>query len=253
MTKNKFEHYIEDAITECKKMSFEEKGRGIWDDPTIIDYFSRLPPDEPIKTTAELAIESLSGKQNTEILIIGGGSGRLGRCLIDLDIGLNVTEVDSSPVMSRQANHLSKELGIQDRFVSQVSQAQSLPFQNKQFDLVITYAFFRYIDSKDQTFIIAEMSRVSNNRMIIAEPTLKDLIGSLSKKTPAPNEEIKIKEQSVSAFRTSLFYMLYRRYKRDRTFRSLINIETSTTKDHIDVMTDIAGTTTIPLYFLITL
>lgn len=244
----KFELYKNKAIEECHKLSYVEKTNGLWSEPEIMNYFIRTELDESNRYLASVIKKALPNLNNKKILCIGGGTGKLGRSILEICPDLYINEVDSSKEMVTQANTLAILNGISDHFVSIEANAKSLPFNDGAYDYAIAYGVFRYIDPKDYEEVLLEIGRVSNYNFIISEPLLKELIHCLKDKLSS--RETVIKETDVSMFRMSLFYMLFKEYKRDANFKTLVDNELNDKIDFIDVLISIAGMTTGALYEL---
>ena len=244
----KFELYKNRAIEECQNLSYSEKTEGLWSEPEIMDYFIHTSSDEPNKYFALAVKEILSNLSNKKILCVGGGTGKLGRSILEIYPDSHITEIDSSKEMTVQANILANKKGINNNFISIEANAKSLPFKDGEYDYAIAYGVFRYIESNDYEKVISEIGRVTNYNFIISEPLLKDLIYSLKNKIN--NHKSAIKETEVSMFRMSLFYMLFKEYKRNINFKLLVDNETTLKINFIKILTSIAGMTTGILYEL---
>lgn len=242
---NKFQKYKDNAIEKCKKLSFSEKTQGLWNEPEIIEYFTRIEPEEAVNYIA-LSIKNLK-LNNKKILCIGGGTGSIGRRILAFRPDLYVTEIDSSLEMVSRANKIANEKNITDHFISIKADAISLPFKDNEYGYVIAYSIFRYINNIDQEKVITEIGRVSDNNFTIAESILKDLIYSLKKIVKGKSDVI---ETQVNMHRVSLFYMLYGEYKINNEFKEIIDDETTKNIDFIDILTNIAGISSGILYEL---
>jgi ubiquinone/menaquinone biosynthesis C-methylase UbiE len=245
---NKFQLYINKATAECQNLSFIEKTQGLWSEPEIIKYLTRISKDEPNEFLAASLQELLPDLNGKKILCIGGGTGKLGRNILNLYPELFVTEVDSAPAMVDCANKLADQEGFRGRFISLKADSRLLPFQDGEYNYAIALGVFRYIDPINQERSFLEISRVSNNNFTIAEPILKELIYSLKDKFR--NVNYSIKETPISMFRMSLFYMLFKEYKRNKEFKTIIDSEVDDTNDFIEVLTHVAGMTNGILYEL---
>jgi len=237
----KFCSYKSRAIERCKTMSFAEKSQGLWSNSEIIEYFVRLPLDEPNEHLVLSLKEIMIDLNSKKILCIGGGTGKLGRRIIEL-------YPDSSRDMVDRANILASERHIGDSFISIEADVRSLPFNCGEFDYAIAYGVFRYIDSRDQEQAISEIGRVTNNNFTVAEVILKDMIHVL--KYCVISAVCSIQETEVSMFRTSLFYMLFKEYKDNEDFKEIVDKNISDEISHIEMLTLIAGTAEGTLYEL---
>jgi ubiquinone/menaquinone biosynthesis C-methylase UbiE len=150
--------------------------------------------------------------------------------------------------MVQQANALAFKEALGDRFVSIEANANLLPFNDNEYNYAIAYGVFRYIDSSDYKKTLSEISRVTNRNFTIAESILRELIYTL--KDSFALNEYSIKETTVSMFRVSLFYMLFKEYKRNNDFKILIDGEIENGINAIEALTSVAGMASGILYEL---
>ena len=244
--KDKFSKYIDLAIQKCKRMSFQEKSDGIWTKPEVVKYLANLPTEEAHVRISKTISQILNTKGLRKILVIGGGTGKLGHHILKFSKKWLVTEIDSSKEMVSMANNNAKKLELGKRFLSVVADAQKIPFKDASFDFVVAYGVFRYFLSKDQKTIIDEMKRVSSRHILIAEGKAKDVIYDLNKNYC---RDFKLIETSIKMFRVSLFYMFFAMYESDKEFKKLIDLENKF--EPVDVLSKIAGVSEGILYELI--
>lgn len=215
-----FQPYIDATLEKCKKMSFEEKKSVLWERPEIIEYFALLPIDEPTKHIERSLRDELPDLNKKKILIVGGGTGGLGRYIVTKNSGVFIMEIDTSDEMVCEANRLAKEHEAENRYSSIVADAGSIPFADNEFDYSIAYGVFRYINQKDRKKAVDEMSRVSKFGVNISDGRAKDIICSLRDMV---NPDLRVFETEVEMFRMTLFYMLCKLYETDKVFRGLVD------------------------------
>lgn len=232
--------FKEKAIEDCKKLSFTEKAIGLWSDEDVIKFFERTYPEDAIKNISGKLFNILDISDNNKILCVGGGTGGLGRSVISLSPRSHVTEIDLSKEMVVKANELAKTNRVEDNFISVVADVMKLPFKDGEFDLVIAYSVFRYLNQKEQEVALKEMIRVSKKSSIVAEVVLKELIVSLQ--NTFKDEESTMFEISTRMNRVSLFYMLLKGYRANMFFKDLVNEKVTSENDFIDVLSKLAGT-----------
>jgi len=239
-----FQRYINEAFRECQALSFAEKAQGLWTKPEILRYYAELPADESNIHLAESLAQILPNIEKKKILIVGGAVGRLGRYIAATDSNSSVTEVDTSNKMTDEANRLARENG-QNNFVSIVADARAIPFKDAEYDYAVAHGLFRYLSLEDQQIIVKEMLRVSKYGATIAEGKARDIIYSLK---DSIDPKLLIKETKIPMLRTSLFFMLLKKYENNQQFRLLVNQKN---KDKpIELLAQLAGVSEGTLYEL---
>lgn len=239
-----FRKYVDEAIEDCQKLSFTEKTQGLWKKSEILKYLAELPVDEPTKYLVITLKEIFPDMEKRKILCVGGGVGRLGRYIAEKNSTSSVSEVDTSIQMVDEANKLAQTNG-QNNFISTVADVRALPFINDEYDYVLAYGVFRYINENDQQKVVDEMLRVSKYGATIAEGKAKDIINHLR---DSINPELLIKETQMPMFRMSLFYMLLKKYEDDQQFRSLVDQKNKSKP--IELLSQLAGASEGILYEL---
>ena len=96
------------------------------------------------------------------VLDIGCGNGALSAVLHDA--GLKVTAIDNSKHRIKLAKKKTKGLPI-DYLVADV--LESLPFENKEFDVVITSYLAHAFDQEKRRKLYLEMARLAKSKVII--------------------------------------------------------------------------------------
>ncbi|HNW71531.1 MAG TPA: class I SAM-dependent methyltransferase [Candidatus Paceibacterota bacterium] len=245
--KNIFYKYKIKAIKECKTLTYAEKTKGLWKKRAIHEYFDCLKLDDANKKISSLLLrKKLNGKK---ILIIGGGTGKLGRNLSNKCNYVKIVEIDSSLSISNHANYLAKKEKLKN-FISINASCQKIPFKDNFFDYVVAYGVFRYIPENDHKISISEIIRVCENSFIISEPAMGNFLLSLKKQIPN-SINIKLNKQKITMFRMSLFYMLFKLYKNDKNFKKVVDSKINLKNNFIKIISNIAGTKKGYLYNLV--
>ncbi|NVJ92278.1 MAG: class I SAM-dependent methyltransferase [Methylocystaceae bacterium] len=106
---------------------------------------------------------SFAGKH---VLDIGAGEGHLTRLMAKQ--GATVTGLECSPRQLKKA--MSYDVVAGERFIDAV--AQSLPFEDESFDIVVFFNSLHHVPIEDQYLAITEATRVlvSNGMLYISEP-----------------------------------------------------------------------------------
>ncbi len=98
-----------------------------------------------------------TGETFGDALEIGSGTGYFSLNLVQLGIIGKLTATDISPGMLAQLATTAKSLGIDD-VTTVVTEAETLPFEDESFDLVLGHAVLHHIPDLDRAF--AEFKRV---------------------------------------------------------------------------------------------
>ncbi|MBI3027803.1 class I SAM-dependent methyltransferase [Candidatus Woesearchaeota archaeon] len=241
---SQFQRYIDEAVTECQALSFKEKTEGLWTDPEVIRYFSRLPIDGPNQHLTKSIETVLDGINEPRILVVGGGVGRLGRNISIKIPDSYVVELDSSFGMVQEANIPSVN---GDNPVPHFVQADAfnMPFQHFSFDYAIANGLVRYFDLGEQLDLIERMRRTSRFGVTISEGKAKDIIYRLADNL---NGSVQLIETEMPMFRMSLFYMLLKSYRQDNEFRARVTLQDK--KDPVAFLAQLAGSSQGILYEL---
>lgn len=213
--------YAKECSDNCKKLFSTKNSSRLWTKPEIIDFFANLPLDQPAKQMEQLLAGAIDLRKK-KILIIGGGTGGLGRYVALKHPEVKITEIDLSQAMVDKANEMAINQKISDRFLSKKMDILSNTFQNKEFDFVLAYGVFRYIDQEDWPRAIGEVKRISKLGAIISEGKAKDVIYGL-RDLVDPGQ--KVEEVEMPMFRISLFYILQQLYESDKVFRQKVDNE----------------------------
>jgi len=240
MDLKKYEEDIAKATTQCEQMSFQEKVEGLWDNDEIIEYFTQIPVDEPTNYLANSICQLVKDDSESKILVVGGGTGRLGREIDNKSNKIKVCEVDLSQKMVKTANKIAKRNGLEKRFNSYVGDGCNLYFSDKYFNFAVCYGMVRYLPISCRLALNEEMYRVCKEEHIIAEGFAKECIQELATKIDKKFTKF---EESMTFFRTSLFFMLYRRYQSNMEFKKNVNHDAEAdNKSFIKILSQIAGT-----------
>lgn len=138
------------------------KALTFWISPDVVAYVSRLPlQDDTNAILAESLSEIIRHDEKADVLVVGGGAGRLGRLLVRKYPCVSVREIDQSEAMIAAANRLAFVERVADRFVSETGDVLHLPWVGDTFDHVFANGIVRYFDNEDQRAVITEMLRVS--------------------------------------------------------------------------------------------
>jgi len=210
MNIKKYNLDIAEATTQCEQMSFQEKAEGLWDNDEIIEYFIQIPVDEPTNYLTNSICQLVKDDSESKILVVGGGTGRLGREIVNKSNKIKVYEVDLSQKMVKTANKIAKRKGLEKRFNSYVGDGCNLYFPDKYFNSAVCYSMARYLTTSARLALNEEMYRVCKEGHIIAEGFAEECIQELVAKI---NKKFTKFGESMNFFRTSLFFMLYRRYQ----------------------------------------
>jgi ubiquinone/menaquinone biosynthesis C-methylase UbiE len=124
------------------------------------------------------------GKTFGDALEIGSGTGYFSLNLVQLGLIGKLTATDISPGMLSRLAATAKSLGL-DQVSTVVTEAETLPFEDGSFDLVLGHAVLHHIPDLDRAF--AEFKRVLRPGGLIVfagEPTrYGDRLAALPKRT----------------------------------------------------------------------
>jgi ubiquinone/menaquinone biosynthesis C-methylase UbiE len=130
------------------------------------------------------ALGGAHGQTFGEALEIGAGTGYFSLNLVQLGLIGKLTATDISPGMLDQLASTAKALGIDD-VSTVVTEAETLPFEDESFDLVLGHAVLHHIPDLDRAF--SEFKRVLRpGGMIVfaGEPSrYGDRLAALPKRT----------------------------------------------------------------------
>lgn len=114
----------------------------------------------------EWILERIQKQKPESILEIGCGFGRNVKYLIENGIkASSITAVDFSPIMIAKAGEYVENKNVH----FQVADARSLPFKDKQFDLVLVHGVFMHIKPEDFEQALGEAVRVCGKNIISVE------------------------------------------------------------------------------------
>jgi ubiquinone/menaquinone biosynthesis C-methylase UbiE len=124
------------------------------------------------------------GKTFGDALEIGSGTGYFSLNLVQLGVIGRLTATDISPGMLEQLASTAESLGLDD-VSTVVTEAETLPFEDESFDLVLGHAVLHHIPDLDRAF--AEFKRVLRPGGVIVfagEPSrYGDRLAALPKRT----------------------------------------------------------------------
>ena len=229
-----FEKEIKSAIIECEGLSFEEKTKGLWNNKEILRYFNLYGLGEPEKFFLEKLSKENKFKLKGKVLVVGGGTGNLARALAKCNVLWYVVEIDSSREMVDFSNQLSKKEKLYPRCKSFLSDARKINFSNDYFDYVFCYAVLRYIPKDDYQIFFRELKRISK-KVIIADAGIEKEFMDFMR---ANNLCFNYKKKRMVFNRTSLFYILFRKYFSDKVFKQKID---SVSSDYLSKLVKLAG------------
>lgn len=99
-------------------------------------------------------IEVMTLKPHSKILDLGAGTGAMASLLNE---DHDVLAVDGSKSMARVMKRLNPNMNVEHLDIT-----QTLPYTNKQFDVVITSFVLHGLMAKDRLHVLSEMKRVAN-------------------------------------------------------------------------------------------
>src|SRR6201989_2100679 len=130
------------------------------------------------------ALGGLKGRSFGDALEIGSGTGYFSLNLVQLGVIERLTATDISPGMLKQLAATAEALGLED-VTTVETEAETLPFEDESFDLVLGHAVLHHIPDLDKAF--AEFRRVlrPGGRIVFAgEPSrYGDRLAALPKRT----------------------------------------------------------------------
>jgi ubiquinone/menaquinone biosynthesis C-methylase UbiE len=130
------------------------------------------------------ALGGAAGETFGDALEIGSGTGYFSLNLVQLGLIDNLTATDISPGMLEQLAATAESLGVAN-VTTVVTEAETLPFDDESFDLVLGHAVLHHIPDLDRAF--AEFKRVlrPGGRIVFAgEPSrYGDRLAALPKRT----------------------------------------------------------------------
>jgi len=150
------------------------------------------------------ALGGAGGETFGDALEIGSGTGYFSLNLVQLGLIERLTATDISPGMLEQLASTAKSLGLAD-VTTVVTEAETLPFDDESFDLVLGHAVLHHIPDLDRAF--AEFKRVLRPGGVIVfagEPSrYGDRLAALPKRTgvlvaPAWRRVVGARERAVA-------------------------------------------------------
>ena len=155
------------------------------------------------------ALGGLKGRSFGDALEIGSGTGYFSLNLVQLDVIERLTATDISPGMLERLAGTAEALGLED-VTTVVTEAETLPFEDESFDLVLGHAVLHHIPDLDKAF--AEFRRVLRLGGMIAfagEPSrYGDTLAALPKRAglalaPVWRRAIGARERAVAEYEQS--------------------------------------------------
>src|SRR3954468_14238724 len=150
------------------------------------------------------ALGAEKGRSFGEGLEIGSGTGYFSLNLVQLGVIERLTATDISPGMLERLAGTAEALGLED-VTTVVTEAETLPFEDESFDLVLGHAVLHHIPDLDKAF--AEFRRVLRPGGMIAfagEPSrYGDTLAALPKRAglalaPAWRRSIGARQRAVA-------------------------------------------------------
>src|ERR1700742_3944717 len=118
--------------------------------------FGAIGQDQ-VRAKLEKALGGLDGRTFGDALEIGSGTGYFSLNLVQQGLIGNLTPTDISPGMVAQPARPAATLRL-DNVTTVVTEAETLPFEDSSFDLVLGHAVLHHIPDLDRAF--AEFKRV---------------------------------------------------------------------------------------------
>jgi ubiquinone/menaquinone biosynthesis C-methylase UbiE len=155
------------------------------------------------------ALGGLKGHSFGDALEIGSGTGYFSLNLVQLGVIERLTATDISPGMLERLAGTAEALGLED-VATVVTEAETLPFEDESFDLVLGHAVLHHIPDLDKAF--AEFRRVLRPGGMIAfagEPSrYGDTLAALPKRAglalaPVWRRAIGARERAVAEYEQS--------------------------------------------------
>jgi ubiquinone/menaquinone biosynthesis C-methylase UbiE len=155
------------------------------------------------------ALGGLKGRSFSDALEIGSGTGYFSLNLVQLGVIERLTATDISPGMLERLAGTAEALGLED-VTTVVTEAETLPFEDESFDLVLGHAVLHHIPDLDKAF--AEFRRVLRPGGMIAfagEPSrYGDTLAALPKRAglalaPVWRRAIGARERGVAEYEQS--------------------------------------------------
>jgi ubiquinone/menaquinone biosynthesis C-methylase UbiE len=119
--------------------------------------FGEVGQDQ-VGTKFAKALGSGAEQRFADALEIGSGTGYFSLNLVQLGVIGNLTATDISPGMLSQLAATAEALGLDDQVSTVATEAETLPFDDESFDLVLGHAVLHHIPDLDRAF--AEFRRV---------------------------------------------------------------------------------------------
>src|SRR3954452_14151064 len=155
------------------------------------------------------ALGGLEGRSFGDALEIGSGTGYFSLNLVQLGVIERLTATDISPGMLKQLAATAEELGLEN-VTTVETEAETLPFEDESFDLVLGHAVLHHIPDLDKAF--AEFRRVLRPGGMIAfagEPSrYGDTLAALPKRAgltlaPVWRRAVGARERAVAEYEQS--------------------------------------------------
>ncbi|MFQ5674535.1 MAG: class I SAM-dependent methyltransferase [bacterium] len=120
-----------------------------------------------LRVQEKATLRMLSEWQGATVLDVGGGHGQLTRPL--LSRGYDVTVVGSDDSCQNRIRDCLNH----DRCRFEVGNVLQLPFENKSFDLVISFRLVPHVEQWPR--LISELTRVARKAVVVDYPTLRSI------------------------------------------------------------------------------
>ena len=180
-------------------------GRRVLFKSGVLDALERIPNDGT-KEIIEKIVSDFEKDRIKSTVVIGSGSGKMGSNLRYHYKDTKIYDIDKEPAV---IDRLKRKCSKDSLRLPLLADAQSLPFKDGSFDLVVAYSVLRYI--KNTNLVIKEIYRIlkKGGVAVVVEARIKKVIDSVE--DFLKNKEISFKrytQNKVSFTRVSFFYYL---------------------------------------------
>lgn len=206
----------------------------LFNDIRIVDALSKIK-DESFC----MLLDDLKFKLHEEnavpvtVLNIGSGEGVLSKNVVEISEDIILIDLDMSLDM----------LLTFDKSYRVMANAIKLPFKKDSIDIVISHSTLRYIPRFDYRLLIEELIRVIKcNGSLIFSETIEQVSHIFYKELQKSGLRPSIETRKYTMFRCSTFYLIFKEYNLNYTFRSGVNLMAKhKKKELIDILIDLAG------------
>lgn len=229
-----------------KTITYEDVKDHIWSDNDLIEYFKHIGVDQPTIYLTSSIEDAIVSSDNSKILVVGDGIGRLSTNIAKTYSNSFVVNIDSSFSMVEIANRLSTKNKLSNRLTNILADARNIPYSNNYFSYSIAYGVIQYLPIEEHIVLFNEIKRVSSNGITIAEASEGDLIKNLSQSINSS-----IIETPMEMHRMTLFYLLLLNYRTDKKFKHIVEKEMKDNQmNYVSILANLAGKSNQILYEL---